>query len=118
MTPLRTATDIMTGEPIGSIPRRGIVSGHWDGGNVVVAFRGGRGSFIADQPRKIARRSPGERGSGAVNERRSRLYPGRVVAGKDPFAVPSTWHHRTQPPSDRGRRSHRARASQADTMRS
>ncbi|WP_430637546.1 hypothetical protein [Sphingomonas hankookensis] len=67
MTPLRTAIDIMTGEPIdrdtrrarllaarrkpvGSIPRRGILSGHWDGGNVVGAFRGGRGSFIADRP--------------------------------------------------------------------
>lgn len=65
MTPLRNAIDIMTGEPIdrdtrrarllaarrkpiGSIPRRGILSGHWDGGSVVGAFRGGRGSFIAD----------------------------------------------------------------------
>lgn len=65
MTPLRHAIDIMTGEPIdrdtrrarllaarrkpvGSIPRRGILSGHWDGGNVVGAFRSGRGSFIAD----------------------------------------------------------------------
>ena len=65
MTPLRSAIDIRTGEiidrdtrrarllaarrkPIGSIPRRGILSGHWDGGNVVGVFRGGRGSFIAD----------------------------------------------------------------------
>ena len=64
MIPLRSAVDISTGElidrdmrrarllaarrkPIGSIPRRGILSGHWDGGNVVGAFRGGRGSFIA-----------------------------------------------------------------------
>ena len=64
MTPLRDAIDIATGEPIdrdtrrarllaarrkpiGSIPRRGILSGHWDGGNVVGEFRGGRGSFIA-----------------------------------------------------------------------
>lgn len=67
MTPLRHAIDIMTGEPIdrdtrrarllaarrkpiGSIPRRGILSGHWDRGNVVGAFRGGRGSFIATAP--------------------------------------------------------------------
>ncbi|WP_066722031.1 hypothetical protein [Sphingomonas pituitosa] len=67
MTPLRHAIDIRTGEPIdpdtrrarllaarrkpiGSIPRLGILSGHWDGGNVVGAFRGGRGSFFADQP--------------------------------------------------------------------
>jgi hypothetical protein len=66
MTPLRDAIDIATGEPIdrdtrrarllaarrkpiGSIPRRGILSGHWDGGNVVGAFRGGRGSFIEDR---------------------------------------------------------------------
>lgn len=65
MIPLRDAIDIMTGEPIdrdtrrarllaarrkpiGSIPRRGILSGHWDGGSVVGAFRGGRGSFIAE----------------------------------------------------------------------
>lgn len=65
MTPLRHAIDIRTGEaidrdtrrarllaarrkPIGSIPRRGILSGHWDGGNVVGAFRGGRGRFTAD----------------------------------------------------------------------
>ena len=64
MIPLRSAVDISTGElidrdmrrarllaarrkAIGSIPRRGILSGHWDGGNVVGAFRGGRGSFIA-----------------------------------------------------------------------
>lgn len=34
-------------KPIGSVPRRGILSGHWDQGSVVGAFRGGRGSFIA-----------------------------------------------------------------------
>lgn len=32
-------------KPIGSVPRRGILSGHWDQGTVVGAFRGGRGSF-------------------------------------------------------------------------
>lgn len=65
MIALRTAVHFITGEPIdrdtrrarllaarrkpvGSIPRRGILSGHWDRGNVVGAFRGGRGSFIAD----------------------------------------------------------------------
>lgn len=64
MRPLRDAVDIITGvtidrdtrrarllaarrKPVGSIPRRGILSGHWDRGNVVGAFRGGRGSFIA-----------------------------------------------------------------------
>ncbi|MGB3929053.1 MAG: hypothetical protein WBL20_08815 [Sphingobium sp.] len=65
MTPLRTAIDISIGEPIDrdtrraqlltarrtpvrNIPRRGILSGHWDRGNVVGAFRGGGGSFLAD----------------------------------------------------------------------
>ena len=65
MIALRTAIHFITGEPVdrdtrrarllaarrkpvGSIPRRGILSGHWDRGNVVGAFRGGRGSFIAD----------------------------------------------------------------------
>jgi hypothetical protein len=65
VTPLRDAIDIATGEPIdrdtrrarllaarrrpvGSIPRRGILSGHWDRGNVVGAFRDGRGSFLAE----------------------------------------------------------------------
>jgi len=67
MTPLGNAIDIATGapidrdtrrarllaarrKPIGSIPRRGILSGHWDGGSVVGAFRGGRGSFIVGEP--------------------------------------------------------------------
>ncbi len=67
MKPLRTAIDFITGElvdrdtrrarllaarrkPVGSVTRRGILSGHWDKGNVVGAFRGGRGSFLADQP--------------------------------------------------------------------
>lgn len=66
MIPLRGAMDISTGEPIdrdtrrarllaarrrpiGSIPRRGILSGHWDRGAVVGEFRGGRGSFIAHE---------------------------------------------------------------------
>jgi hypothetical protein len=35
-------------KPIGGITRRAILTGYWDGGNVVGAFRGGRGSFIAD----------------------------------------------------------------------
>lgn len=65
MTPLRTALDFITGElvdrdtrrarllaarrkPVGSITRRGILSGHWDRGTVVGAFRNGRGSFKAD----------------------------------------------------------------------
>ncbi|MBB4642701.1 hypothetical protein [Rhizorhapis suberifaciens] len=65
MIVLRTATDFITGlpvdrdtrrarllaarrKPVGSIPRRGILSGHWDQGSVVGAFRGGRGSFIAE----------------------------------------------------------------------
>lgn len=63
MIALRTAIDPITGQavdrdtrrarllaarrkPIGSIPRRGILTGYWDGGSVVGAFRGGRGSFI------------------------------------------------------------------------
>ncbi|MCH4894920.1 hypothetical protein GO308_17590 [Sphingomonas sp. SFZ2018-12] len=66
MRPLRTAVDFITGElvdrdtrrarllaarrkPVGSVTRRGILSGHWDKGNVVGAFRNGRGSFCADQ---------------------------------------------------------------------
>lgn len=65
MTPLRTATDFITGlpvdrdtrrarllaarrKPVGSVTRRGILSGHWDKGNAVGAFRGGRGSFRTD----------------------------------------------------------------------
>lgn len=65
MIVLRTATDFITGlpvdrdtrrarllaarrKPVGSIPRRGSLSGHWDQGSVVGAFRGGRGSFIAE----------------------------------------------------------------------
>lgn len=64
MIALRFARDFITGElvdrdtrrarllaarrkPIGSITRRGILSGHWDRGNVVGAFRGGRGTFRA-----------------------------------------------------------------------
>lgn len=31
--------------PIGGINRSAILGGSWDGGNVVGAFRGGRGSF-------------------------------------------------------------------------
>lgn len=67
MIALRTATDFITGlpvdrdtrrarllaarrKPIGSITRRGILSGHWDQGSVVGAFRNGRGSFAAAQP--------------------------------------------------------------------
>lgn len=37
-------------KPVGSVTRRGILSGHWDQGSVVGAFRDGRGSFRADQP--------------------------------------------------------------------
>lgn len=65
MKPLRTAVDFITGElvdrdtrrarllaarrkPVGSVTRRGILSGHWDKGNVVGAFRDGRGSFMVD----------------------------------------------------------------------
>lgn len=67
MIALRTATHFLTGEPVdrdtrrarllaarrkpvGSVTRRGILSGHWDQGTVVGAFRGGRGSFRVDQP--------------------------------------------------------------------
>ncbi|WP_052310924.1 MULTISPECIES: hypothetical protein [Sphingobium] len=63
MIVLRTAIDFITGlpvdrdtrrarllaarrKPIGSITRRGILTGHWDRGSVVGAFRNGRGSFI------------------------------------------------------------------------
>ncbi|MET3762138.1 hypothetical protein [Sphingomonas sp. UYEF23] len=61
MKPLRQAQDMMGNpvdrdtrracplvarrEPIGSIPRKGIVGGFWDGGNVVGAFRDGSGTF-------------------------------------------------------------------------
>lgn len=64
MIALRFARDFITGQlvdrdtrrarllaarrkPIGNITRRGILSGHWDRGNVVGAFRGGRGTFRA-----------------------------------------------------------------------
>ncbi len=62
MKPLRQATDIMGNridrdtrrarllaarrKPIGSIPRKGILGGSWDGGSVVGAFRDGRGTFV------------------------------------------------------------------------
>lgn len=63
MIVLRNAIDMITGLPIdrdtrrarllaarrkavGSIPRRGILTGYWDGGSVVGAFRNGRGSFL------------------------------------------------------------------------
>ena len=36
-------------KPVGSVTRRGILSGHWDQGNVVGAFRNGRGTFKFDQ---------------------------------------------------------------------
>lgn len=65
MTPFCIATDFITGEPVdrdtrrarllaarrkpvGSLPRSGILSGHWDRGAVVGGFRNGRGSFLAD----------------------------------------------------------------------
>lgn len=65
MRPLRDAIDFITGQPVdrdtrrarllaarrkpvGSITRRGILSGHWDRGSVVGAFRDGRGSFTVD----------------------------------------------------------------------
>lgn len=68
MKPLRNAVDI-TGtpidrdtrrarllaartRPIGSINRRAILGGSWDGGAIVGAYRGGRGSFT--QPAPIA----------------------------------------------------------------
>ena len=67
MIALRTAVHFITGEPIdrdtrrarllaarrkpiGRVTWRGILSGHWDQGNVVGAFRNGRGSFCVDQP--------------------------------------------------------------------
>ncbi|QBM77922.1 hypothetical protein E2E30_18680 (plasmid) [Sphingomonas sp. AAP5] len=34
--------------PVGSVPRRGILGGHWDGGSVVGAFRLGRGAFRSE----------------------------------------------------------------------
>ena len=66
MIALRTAVHFITGEsidrdtrralllaarrrPIGSVTRRGILSGHWDQVNVVGVFRNGRGTFRADQ---------------------------------------------------------------------
>jgi hypothetical protein len=48
VTPLRTAIDFITGEPVDRDTRRGILSGHWDQGSVVGAFRNGRGSFLAE----------------------------------------------------------------------
>jgi hypothetical protein len=79
MIALRTAIHFITGEPvdrdtrrarllaarrkpIGNITRRGILSGHWDQGSVVGAFRGKLGSFNSRPPLK-SRRSPqaGER---------------------------------------------------------
>lgn len=33
-------------KPIGGINRTGILSGAWDGGNIVGQYRDGRGSFI------------------------------------------------------------------------
>lgn len=36
-------------KPIGNATQRGILSGHWDQGSVVGAFRDGRGSLIADR---------------------------------------------------------------------
>ena len=48
MIALRTATHFITGAPIDRDTRRGILSGHWDQGNVVGAFRNGRGSFAVD----------------------------------------------------------------------
>lgn len=35
-------------KPIGSVNRAAILGGYRDGGNVVGAFRNGRGSFIVD----------------------------------------------------------------------
>ncbi|AYO75477.1 hypothetical protein AX777_22655 [Sphingobium yanoikuyae] len=81
MKPLRSLTDIATGEPIDrdtrrarllaarrapvcGIVRKGILGGHWDGGTVVGAFRGGRGTFLQEQT------LPGdqERGEGTSGE--------------------------------------------------
>jgi hypothetical protein len=42
---------------VGSVTRRGILSGHLDQGNFVGASRNGRGTFRAISP-EIARRSP------------------------------------------------------------
>lgn len=36
--------------PVGGINRRGIFTGHWDGGNVVRQFRGESGSWIGLAP--------------------------------------------------------------------
>jgi hypothetical protein len=73
MIVFRLATDFLTGEPVdpdtrrarllaarrmavGSVPRSGILTGHWDRGSVVGAFRDGRGSFIdPDRAHKDAR---------------------------------------------------------------
>jgi hypothetical protein len=33
-------------KPVGGINRQGILSGHWDSGDVVGQFRNGKGSFI------------------------------------------------------------------------
>lgn len=33
-------------KPVGGINRKAILSGHWDGGSVVGAFRGGKGAFV------------------------------------------------------------------------
>jgi len=64
MKSLRNATDIQgrpldrdtrrarllaaRGKPICGINRRAILGGYWDGGNVVGAFRNGRGSFTRE----------------------------------------------------------------------
>ncbi len=73
MIALRLATDFITGKPVdrdtrrarllaarrravGSVPRRGILTGHWDRGAVVGAFRNGRGSFVkSDEAHENAR---------------------------------------------------------------
>jgi hypothetical protein len=76
MTPLRTAIDIMTGLPIDrdtpraatrrapqagrKHPRRGILSGHWDRGNVVGAFREDAAA-LSRTSCEIARRFPAKR---------------------------------------------------------
>ncbi|RKF17686.1 hypothetical protein D6851_15610 [Altericroceibacterium spongiae] len=36
--------------PVGGINRKGILSGHWDAGDVVGAFRNGKGSFVQNGP--------------------------------------------------------------------
>ncbi len=48
MIAVRIATHFLTGEPVDRDTRRGILSGHWDQGTVVGAFRGGRGRFRVD----------------------------------------------------------------------